>query len=131
MEALTAHIAGNLLPAIVGGGICGLIIAGVVIVFFNVWLRGVVEGKDKLELRVNELESTRLVKLEDALEEHIKEDISGEISNELKHITGSLNKLSDKIDRFAEVSAAQGSKIEADHGYIENVNRALQDHKRD
>ena len=125
MEELIDKAANTLFPAIIGG----VIVSGFILTALKLWLGGIVAKNDKLADRVDDLENTRVVKLEDAIADHIKEDSSAEIMTELRYINGSINKLTDKVDRFSEASAKQQAEIVASHSYIENLDKSLQRHK--
>ena len=105
----------------VGGGSVG----GV----FYYLMRRILDRQDKLENEVKQLRDKELAEVKSDIKDHLKKDNGAVTSAVLGRIEGGVNKLSDKIDRFAESSAKQQAEIQANKDYIENIDKSLQRHK--
>ena len=97
-------------------------------------IRAIEEWK-KLSSQVESLENEKFNTLNKKVEEHIKEvddhikeDRSQEILNELKHLSGSVNRLADKFDLVNQHDAEQKAKLEAHDLYLKNLNDTVMKH---
>lgn len=106
----------SLLYSVIGGVIVG--------VFDFLFLR----KQGELEKRVQHLETEKFAKLENKVEEHIEKDRSQEILNELKHLSGSVTRMADKIDGINRNDAEQKTKLENHDLYLKNMNDIVTAH---
>ena len=65
-------------------------------------------------------------RLESRLEEHLQADPSRVILSQLEACNAQLSRISAKLDRLAEATAAQAAAITANERYTENLDRAIQ-----
>jgi molecular chaperone DnaK (HSP70) len=104
------------------------VVTGVVPLAF--WLRNMFGEMSDLRKEVKDLKDNRIGKLERKVEQHLSADNSQAVAVDLKHISAQLQGISAEIRLTREDVAALKAQRSADLHYLENVNQALQDHKR-
>ena len=116
-------------------GACGGGVVGVVMVIFGwfayAYFQRVLAERDQLLAAKNAATDKQINDLSGKLETHIKEDRSQELLNEMKHVNGTLEKLTAQVERALEKNSEQSAKIENHTDYIANLRDDLQSHIRD
>lgn len=116
-------------------GACGGGVVGVVMVIFGcfayAYFKRVLAENDQLLAAKNAATDKQINDLSGKLENHIKEDRSQELLNEMKHVNGTLEKLTAQVERALEKNSEQSAKIENHTDYIANLRDDLQNHIRD
>ena len=108
-------------------GLGGVFTGGVILA---IYLRSIFAEMRDLRKEVIDLKDNRIGNLERKFENHLDADNSQAVEVELKNISGQLNSISSGVQLTREDVAALKAHRDADHSYLENVNQALQDHKR-
>lgn len=105
-----------------GGGIVGVLI----IMYIKHQLAA--DRLERLQLRdqVQKLECEKFAKLERRVEEHLREDNPGAMTAKLTALTGSMERVLDKVDRVAEDVAGLREGVAANERYTRNIDLALQ-----
>ena len=86
------------------------------------------EERKNLTRKLDELETEKFAELKKTVSEHIAKDRSQEILSELKHLSGSVARMIDRMERIAGSSAEQKAKIENHETYLENLNTIITGH---
>lgn len=93
------------------------------------------EERKNLTHKVDKLETEKFTKLENKVDTHIKEDRSQEILNELKHLTGSMMRIDDKLEKVSRDGSEWNAAIKelkkenaAQNLYLKNLNDVLINH---
>ena len=98
--------------------------------------------KDALKAEVKQLKDQRIVGLETAVEEgfdaletkldkHISNDQSQAVMTKLDELGKKMSRVEDKMDATREDVASLKTNRDRDREFIDNVNGALQSHKRE
>lgn len=120
-------IDGTLVDSLVGGAVTGAL----AVATMKIMLDRVFRRQDRSDARIDDLEDRRVTQIERTLEK-VQDggcSVGRTIAQKIDQGNALLTKLDLKLDRIAEDTASQAAKIEANHHYIENLDKSLQRHK--
>gem|GEM_PF-2154001 len=113
-------------------GVAGAIGAGGLLgVLFSSWLKRRDREYESLRLHVKDLEERRVAKIEERLRgvERNGCTVGAQMLEQVGSACRQLSRMEDKLDRYTELTAAQGEQIKANAHYIANVDASFQRHK--
>lgn len=108
-------------------GLVQAVLTGGVVFYLNKTQRRI----DSLDGEVQRLRDEKVKGLETKFDCHLSDDETKKILSELKNLTGSVEKLSDKMDNVREETAGQAARITSNKEYIKNLDFSFQHHKRE
>ena len=112
----------RLFDMLASSGITG----GVIVAFIRHLLNKSLSHQQRMSDRIDELEHDKFAKLERQLEKHLEQDNPGVVSNQIHHLTGAVEKLSNKVDTIATQMARVETKIANNEDFTRNVHKSLQ-----
>lgn len=108
------------------------VVAAVVSAVVGWWLNRDVKDEVRSQRReLAELKDRRVVVIEERIERHLSTDQTQALLTELRHISTQCTAMTQQLSLAREEIAALKAQRAADLGYLENVNRSLQDHRRE
>ena len=87
--------------------------------------------RDDLLRRVDRLETEKIAKLEKKVEDHLAADNPAAVGVKLEGLTGTLEKVGDKLDGLSSNMAGLKMAQERDHEFIQNTYRSIQELRKE
>lgn len=109
----TQTLVQQLCSATGGAGVC----AAIVVAYFKHRLRTDQNERTALQLRLQELENSRLKRLENRLEAHIADCQPGVLESRLADLAAVLERVNNKLDRLSEDMAATKVAVAANEKF--------------
>lgn len=121
----------EIIIAIVGGIASAICTGGPLTAIFLYYRNRTDASIRTLKEDLKHLREEQIKKIETKVECHIEQDQAQKILTEIKNLAAKVELMSNKLDNTREENSEQRANIKNNFNYIENVNKSLQDHKRD
>lgn len=87
--------------------------------------------RDELLRRVDRLETEKIAKLEKKVEDHLAADNPAAVGVKLEGLTGTLEKVGDKLDRLSNDVSGLAMAQNRDHEFIQSTYRSIQELRKE
>ena len=109
-------------------GLGGILLGGAVI---RLWLRNMLTEMRDLRKEIQALKTERIAGLEKRIDQLERNCKGVQVVEQLRNISGWMNKLDMRLAAIADETAEQRSKISADHEFIFDVSHEFRRHAAD